>query len=126
MKIKTALSENARAQVLATIDAGASRALESYRTSSQFAVAVYALKRAELLAYDAGAKPKESLPILQAEAEALDKSPSEVIGIWRQKIAEEDAIVPRLEARRQELRALAKAARTATELEQVAAAISWP
>lgn len=125
MKIKTSVSEKERARILTTIDEGARRALEGYRSSSDFAVAVYALKRAELNAYASGEKSLTDLPILMAEASALAKSPGDIIETWRQKIASEDLIVPQLEAKRQALRARVKSARSVAELHEVEATIDW-
>lgn len=114
-----------RSEKLAQIDADAIRALERYRTSSDYASAVYALKRDELSAYDAGATSAERLRLMSAEAKAVGTSLADLAGTWRVKMLAEDDALPRIEAQRQALKQAVRAARTPAEIERIVAGASW-
>jgi hypothetical protein len=115
-----------REKFLAQIDADANRALESYRTSGNYAVAVYAQKRAELSAYDSGEKSAEELVMLSTEALALKERPEVILDSWRAKVAAEDAALPKIEAYRQVAKQKVRDAQTPAEIEAVVADLVWP
>lgn len=126
--MKISLSKNLdgpKNDALAQIDADALRALQSYRTSSDYAVAVYALKRAELSAYDAGVVHDRAVPMLVAEANAQGVKPAAIASLWREKIAEEDAALPKIEAVRQAARQNIKNAKSPAEIKAVLDALDW-
>ncbi len=110
---------------LAQIDADALRELQRYRSSSDFALAVYARKRDELSAFDAGETSAERLAVMHAEAEATGRSISELAEVWRQMIRAEDQAVPMIEARRQVLRQAIHEAVTEPQIERIMAEATW-
>lgn len=127
--MKISLSKNLdgpRNEALAQIDADALRALQSYRTSSDYAVAVYALKRAELSAYDSGQKSVDELSMLTAEAAAIGERPDVLLATWRRKISDEDAAILEIEARRQVARQKVKSARSPAEIKAILELTEWP
>ncbi|MGV1754818.1 hypothetical protein [Agrobacterium sp. CG674] len=125
--MKLSLSKNLdgpKNAALSQIDADAQGVLALYRTSSDYAVAVYALKRDELNAYASGATP-DTLAMMSAEARALGIDPTEVARIWRQKISDEDNAIPRIESVRQAARQRVKNAKSPAEIQAVIDRLDW-
>lgn len=113
-----------KTQKLAQIDADANRASESYRTAGEHAAAVYALKRAELNAFDAG-RPINELIMLQAESETLEMPVESILASWRSKIVIEDSRLPKIEANRLKLKRQIRNAVTQDEIENIMASAVW-
>lgn len=107
-----------KAAKLAQIDSDANRALESYRTSGNVAALVYKLKRDEVSEADAG-RPIAQLSMLQAEASSTGIAPEILIEIWRKKVADENAVIIDIEAKRQAAKARVKEAATTAQIDQI-------